>query len=108
MNRAERRREGRRGAQTPTYNLTFPEIEALKKDATREAVEQMWILMMGFPLLVLHDHYGFGKKRLSDFVDKLIDTYKDYDDGYFTLQELLDVIETEGGVDLKDLKEALH
>lgn len=82
---------------TPVYNLTWEQIEQLKKDAAKEAIGQVIELTLGLPAMVLKDKYGFGKKRLPEFLDHVVDLYESYEMGYLTLQDVRDALWEEGG-----------
>ena len=44
---------------TPTYNLTWQQIEAMKREACRDASRVLWELMLGLPVMVLGDKHEF-------------------------------------------------
>lgn len=100
MNRKERRKQGVK-QKTPTYNLSKDQIEAVKQKAVMEASKQAFILMLGIPLIVMRDEFGFGKKRLERFIDRAIDQYDSFDKGYITLDDLINTIFEETGVEVK-------
>lgn len=108
MNRAERRRLKSAEESSQKKRMVREEdIENIVTKAREDAVVQMWTMMMGFPLLVLRDHYGFGRKRLTDFMAYLVTTYNDFQEGYFSLNDLIDVICEEGGIDVTKVPEGL-
>ena len=82
---------------TPVYNLTWEQIEQLKKDAAKEAIGTVIELTLGLPAMVLKDKYGFGKKRLPEFLDHVVDLYESYEMGYLTLQDIRTALWEEGG-----------
>lgn len=51
------------------------------------AVTEAFILMLNMCCVVLHDDHGFGKKRLGDFVEHVLDTWERVP-GQVTLDEL--------------------
>lgn len=51
------------------------------------AVTEAFILMLNMCCVVLHDDHGFGKKRLGDFVEHVLDTWERVP-GQITLDEL--------------------
>lgn len=79
------------------YNLTWEQIEQLKRDAAKEAIGTVIELTLGLPAIVLKDKYGFGKKRLPEFCDHVVDLYESYEMGYLTLQDIRDALWEEGG-----------
>jgi hypothetical protein len=81
----------------PTYNMSLAQIEAIKRQATREAVEQAWLLMLGLPVMVLHDKDGYGETRLNRFLDHVLDLYDSYEKGYLTLNDIREALKAETG-----------
>lgn len=82
---------------TPTYNFTWEQIQQMKKDAAKEAVSEVIELTLGIPAMVLKDKYGFGKKRLPEALDHIVDLYESYEMGYLTLQDIRKTLWEEGG-----------
>lgn len=56
---------------------------------------------MYIPMLVLRDKYGFGRKRLGDFLEEIIDQMKFIEEGYVTTKDMMKVIEEETGIKFK-------
>lgn len=82
---------------TPTYNFTWEQIQQIKRDAAKEAVSEVIELTLGIPAMVLKDKYGFGKKRLPEALDHMVDLYESYEMGYLTLQDIRKALWEEGG-----------
>lgn len=82
---------------TPTYNLTWDQIQQLKKDAAKEAVGTVIELTLGIPAMVLMDKYGFDDKQLPEALDHMVDLYESYEQGYLTLQDIRTALWEEGG-----------
>lgn len=101
MNRSERRRLKRNQEScNATYTLRNEDVTRIKQDAAQEAIDKAFVLMLGLPMIVLHDKYGWGKKRLSDFMDYVLELYDSFEKDYVTLDDLWDTIEKETGVKL--------
>lgn len=83
---------------TPTYNLNEEQIRRIKEDAVKEAVDLALIKTMYFSLMVLRDHYGFGKSRLTKFLDHVIDMIDSVNKDYLTIEDMVKTIEEETGV----------
>lgn len=83
---------------TPTYNLTWEQIEAMKRDACREASRVLWELMLGLPVMVLNDKHDFTMEQLDVFVDDVLDLYDSYEQGYLTLQDVETALKDEVGI----------
>ena len=88
---------------TPTYNFTWEQIQQLKKEAAKEAVNEVIELTLGIPAMVLKDKYGFGKKRLPEALDHMVDLYESYEMGYLTLQDIRKALWEEGGYKIQKI-----
>ena len=81
---------------TPTYNFTLEQINAMmakaKEDAVKEAVGALIELMLGLPIMILHDKHGWGKTRNSRLVDDVMNLYDSYEKGYLTLEDVREVL----------------
>ena len=87
MNRQQRRANGIKG-NVRTYTLTDVQIKEIKASAAKEAIEVSVKAMLGLPLIVLRDDFGFGKQRLERFEDRLIQQFRCFDEGYIDLETL--------------------
>ncbi|MGI5949840.1 hypothetical protein [Peptoniphilus sp.] len=90
----------------PTYNLTWNQIEDIKLKATHEAMDFAFRQMMLIPLMALRDHYGYGTKRLEEFIDHVADMLDSYNKGYLDLDDIENTLEEETGIKVNngDLK----
>lgn len=111
MNRAERRRLEKQGKlipKEPVINIKTSDVQAIKKNATSEAVDKAFFMMLALPLMVLHDKYGFGKVRGERFIDQVLDLYDSFEKGFVTLDDLHKCLWDEGGIKIergeKDVK----
>lgn len=101
MNRAERRRLKRnQESRNATYTLRNEDVTRIKQDAAQEAVDKAFVLMLGLPMIVLRDKYGWGKKRLSDFMNHVLEQYDSFNKNFISLDDLWNTIEKETGVKL--------
>lgn len=106
MNRAERRRN----------NITTPEkavmikvsdIEKIKDEAAERATNTAITLMLGIPLLVLHDKFGEltrlevnGKSRLERFAEFCLYEFDCFNEGLLTIDDFNNIIWKEAGIKL--------
>ena len=97
MNRAERRRQ-KNAYQPKTYVLTEDQIEKMKQDAVNEATRKAFLMFISIPVMVLHDKFGFGTKRLTRFMDYCLVWYDAVQKGEVSLMELVRVAENECGI----------
>lgn len=108
MSRAERRRAEREAdKREKTYTLTQGQINKMKAEITADTINTAMTLMLVFPLIVLKDHYWTktAEKRLPAFTDKVLDLYRDYQDGKVSLEQLQADLWEYGGVRLEERKE---
>lgn len=80
------------------YNLTWKQIEGIKLKATSEAMDFAFKQMMLLPLMVLRDKYGYGAKRLEEFIDNVADMLDSYNRGYLDLDDIKKTLEEETGI----------
>ena len=97
MNRAERRRNAKQ-EKPRTYVLTDDQIEKMKRDAVHEASRKAFLMFMSIPVMVLHDKFGFGKIRLSRFMDYALVWFESVYDNETKLLELVKIAEEECGI----------
>lgn len=108
-NRAQRRAMGL--PKEPTYTLTRSQIQEIKKNAVDEALNKAFVLMLGLPVMVIHDHYSKlikkevdGKSREERFTELLLDLQDSVDREFISYQEIIDCLEEECGIQLTDIK----
>lgn len=99
MNRQQRRANGIKCA-VKTYTLTNAQITEMKTAAAKDAMEVAFVAMMGLPLIVLRDKFGFGRQRLEKFEKALVDTFGCFDEGRIDLETLKAVIKEETGMEV--------
>ena len=56
------------------------------------AVTEAFIILLNIGCIVLHDDHGFGKKRLTDWVNHMLNTWECIMDDYVTINELCDEV----------------
>lgn len=91
MNRKQRRAAGIKTApvRDPVIPMHASDIERIKQTA----VESAMVLIMGMPLKVLRERYGWGvKKRLPEFTEYMLSEYASFQDGAMNLEEYRDLI----------------
>lgn len=108
LNRAERRRLEKAGQKEPVINMKSSDVLTIKKDAVNEAVDTAFILMLGIPVMILHDKYSLlmkkevdGKSRTERFADLCLDLYDSYNKGYLTLDDIHQYLWEEAGIKLE-------
>lgn len=83
-----------------TYNLTWKQIEDIKAKATSDAMDFAFKQMMLLPLMVLRDKYGYGAKRLEEFIDNVADMLDSYNRGYLDLNDIEQTLKEETGIEV--------
>ena len=114
MNRADRRKAGKKD-KVATYNYTQEQLDAIirsrvqaqvetiKKQASKDAIEVAFTLMLAIPLTVLSDRYWImsAKKRLPKFLDEVLKVYNRWDRGLLSMEELRDNLWNYGGIKIE-------
>ncbi|MFM1580849.1 hypothetical protein ABGF48_01345 [Helcococcus bovis] len=72
-----------------------------KEGIKKEAVDVSLAIMFYISILVLRDKYGFGKKRLGDFMEHASTLIKDMSIGLLDFKDIRDTILEETGVEIK-------
>lgn len=94
--------EEKKPGKTPTYNLTWEQIEAMKRDACKQASRVLWELMLGLPVMVLSDKHDFDADKLDEFVDDVLDLYDSYEQDYLNLNDIEDALRDEVGIVIRE------
>lgn len=97
MNRKERRTKGIKNSE-PVINIKVSDIEKIKDEASKNAIDTAFTLMLGMPLLVMRDKYGFGKVRLERYIEQIFEIYDSFNKDYITLEDMHKVLYDEVGV----------
>ncbi len=88
---------------TPTYNLTWEQIEGMKRKVVEDTVDRVsreaFQRMMVLSLLVLRDEWGFGEKRISRFMDQLSVLIVDVSEGRLSMDDITTTLEEELGIE---------
>lgn len=93
MNRAELRRQARlEGKKGKIYHLTQEQIDNMKKEMTKDAIDVCFALMLSIPANVLARCYWekTASKRIPLFIDECLSVYESIDAGVLTVPELIE------------------
>lgn len=120
MTRAEIRRlnRERNKAETATYNFTQAQLDALiqekigkkleesKREIYEETVNTTLALLLGLPMKVLMDDYWKKsyKKRIPEFIDKVLELYDKWQDDELDISELNQELWDVAGIRLESEK----
>ena len=104
MNRAQRRAAGITTKQ-PVYQLTPDAIRKIRKEAYDksygDAADTAVVLLLSMPIRVMHEQFGWGKKRLMELAEALTDEYQRFSDGEMTLEDYQQFVLDETGFAFK-------
>lgn len=106
MNRQERRKLGIKKP-VATYQFTADQLEVIKEEGVKRGVERAYLLMLAIPVMVIHDKFGElmrKKDRENKFADLCITLYKQYADGYVSIDDLRQCLEEEAGTKLEGIR----
>lgn len=85
---------------TQEIGLTLNQVQ--RAMLRREVINETMVMLLGLPLIVLRDSFGFGRKRLTEFTDEVLKQVKCAENGRVTLKELQDIIYKETGFKIVD------
>lgn len=112
MNRAERRRMGRNIASEPVINIKASDVERIKRQASKDASDIAFYLMIAIPVMVLHDKYSLlmkrevnGKSREERFAELCLELYDSFEKGYVTIDDLHQCLWEEAGIKIEKAKQ---
>lgn len=108
MNRAERRRISRNLASEPVINMKSSDVAKIKKQASKNAADIAFLLMIAIPVMVLHDKYSLlmkktvnGKSREERFAELCLDLYDSFEKGFVTIEDLHKCLWEEAGIKIE-------
>lgn len=85
-----------------TYQVTLEELKKYEKRGYIRAKEEMSLYAVLIPMWVLRNKFGFGAKRLEDFLEALEELTEDIDQGYLSIKDIKETIKKETGLDFID------
>lgn len=80
-------------------SMTVKELEQVKRNATNTAVQITHL----FPVWVLRTKYGFGEKRLREFMMHYADLLDAFNKDYVSLPDIAQQLEKETGIRLDEV-----
>lgn len=87
------------------YTVSDEKIAEIKENAKKEAISEAFILMMGLSVMTISDHIhdlwkvkGYDKCREERFTDYVLKLWDEYNEGIFTLEEVLECLHDECGL----------
>lgn len=77
---------------------TARDVEKARDSAKKQAVTMTLLV----PIKVLHDKFGYGKKRLEKFADEYLITVNDWAEGRFTSDDLAEWVKDYIGLEIQE------
>lgn len=67
--------------------------EMAEAKSRQKAIDDAFLLMVGIPVKVMHDKYGWRlRKRLPELAEAIIDEYQRFSDGEMTAEQYRDFV----------------
>lgn len=95
----------------PVYTLSQAQLNNIKQQVAQDTLDKAMVLLLGLPVMVLHDKYSLlmkkevdGKSREERFTDLLLDLYDSFNRDYITLDDIKECLKDECGIDILELK----
>ena len=71
---------------------------SMKDEPHLRAADKAFLLMLGLPVMVLHDKFGFGPVRCERFTDAVLELYDSFEKGYVSLEDIHLTLKEETGI----------
>ena len=81
---------------------SIKQIRKMKVEEYEKGQQEALNIVNVFPLLVLRDKFGFGKKRLKRFSKEYLEVINAYNKDYLDFNDVVKMIEEEVGIDYSD------
>lgn len=88
--------------------MTKQDIDKLKQDITEVVADELLAKVLGISVLVINDHFSDlirlevdGKNRAKRFTEQWWKTYKMFEHGRLTLEDIRDVLREESDIVIK-------
>jgi hypothetical protein len=109
MNRAQRRKAGIK-KKVATYTFTQEQLHAeinkgidkFREEIRDDVTDKALRVIAYVPLIVLHDKWGFGKKRLQDFIYEFAEQVECLKKEYVSFDDMIAAIKEETGLNVDD------
>lgn len=109
MNRKERRKAGIK-TKVPTYRFTQEQLHAeinkgidkFREEIRDDVTDKALRVIAYVPLIVLHDKWEFGKKRLEKFLYEFAEQIDCLENQYVSFDDMIEAIKDETGLVITD------
>ncbi|WP_455257210.1 hypothetical protein, partial [Peptoniphilus asaccharolyticus] len=85
---------------TPTYQMTMKQIEEMQQKYFEKGRKAAMDLAVAVPMMVLRDHYNFGRKRLEDFGELYSNMFDSVTKGYLNVPDMIRTLREETGIEI--------
>lgn len=75
-------------------------IQDVLKRCEGQVMARTKCITLASAILVLHDKFGYGKKRLDKFCGEVADTFDSLNERYINYKDIKDVLLNEIGIDM--------
>lgn len=100
MNRQQRRAAGI-PSKDPARMMRQSDIDRIQQQAQLDAASESMALLFSLVIEVMHDRYGWGRKRLGDLCEDLVDEWTKVDESKMSLEDYQDYVYQMTGVEFK-------
>lgn len=84
----------------PTYQMTYEELKKYEQRAYQKAVSENIKYLYALSYLALRDNFGFGQKRMKQFMKSLSINLNDLMKERFSLTDIEEVMKEEIGLEI--------
>lgn len=92
MNRQPRRAAGVSGNRDPARMMRQSDIDRIRQQAELDASAEAVAMLLSLVIKVMHEKYGWGRKRLGDLCEAIIDEYAELDESSMSLSDYQDFV----------------
>ena len=100
MNR-QQRRAAKMGHSDPARMMRQSDIDRIRQQAQVDAASESMAMLFSLVIEVMHSQYGWGKKRLGDLCEALVDEYNTFDESKMSLEDYQEYVYQMTGVKFK-------
>lgn len=80
-------------------------VDMIADELTDDMFNRNFQMLLVIPLLVLHDKYGWGKKRLTVFFKLLTKTIEMFTEQHYNIDDVIGTLNNETGIGLKKVRD---
>lgn len=81
--------------------MTMKQIEEMQQKFYKKGLQAAMDLAVAVPMMVLRDHYNFGRKRLEEFGEYYANMFDSVDKGYLNVPDMIRTLKEETGIDIR-------